>query len=84
MLEINSSDWMYEFTYDGEPKRIHYFQHIPADMAVEMNKRGATDTAEVLDELLARDCGLHISDFDMASLGVLIKALKGDGEELGE
>ena len=88
MSNIDTSEWFYEFTYNGERKRIHKFAHLPFDLALKMNQSGATDEekfAATIEALLDRDCGLHISDFDSETMTALIGALSEDAEGgLGE
>lgn len=84
MESINTSNWFYEFEYNGEKKRIHRFQHLPFDMAYKLDGEGENDVPAILAELLERDCGMKLSDFDYASMVALIHELSEEGESLGE
>lgn len=75
MANIDTSTWFYEFEYNGEKKRIHRFNHLPFDLALKLDGANEASYASVLDELLQRDCGLSMSDFDFESMVSLMNEL---------
>lgn len=84
MLSFDNSAWFLEFEFNGEAKRIHYFEHLPMDLVLEVGGDGK-DVSEVFDALLWHDCQLRLSDFDAASARALIDELsRKGGEGLGE